>query len=237
MSNNIYFLSPQNYHKNMEIFEQYNPNFPKLEKEILKLINYLRINPDKYLREFNNYFSNNFIYEIIEEFNKLHKKLFPFKTKKEIDQAGKDYLDFLIENNIDKSYFSFNNGNKTLFNLKARLSKYGERNGKIFESVIINLSSGEEIVNKLIKDEQARKMILSPNMKYIGITCGFLPHFNSICTIIDIVQDFITYRKINNYSKDNSIQIINTIEIDESESNCGNKKFIKILIFMKIIAI
>ena len=234
MSSNIYFLSPQNYKKNMKLFEQYSPNFPKLEKEILKLINYLRISPDKYLREFNNYFPKSFIYEIIKEFNKLDKKLFPFKNKKEIDQAGKDYLDFLIKNNIDKSYFKFNNINKTCFNLKERLSKYGERNGKIFESVIINSSNGEDIVNKLIKDEKARKMILSPNMKYIGITCGFLSNFGSICTIIDIVQDFIAYKDINNFTKDNSIQIINSIEIDETENNCETKKINKNLEFCEI---
>ena len=140
MSINNFFFSPKNYQRNNILFQQYNPNFPKLEKEILKLINYLRTNPEKYLTEFSKFFRNDFIDIIIDELNKLETKLFPFNTKKEINQAGKDYLDFMIENDIDKSYFNNNDNDKNCFHLKARLSKYGNRNGKIFESVIINSS-------------------------------------------------------------------------------------------------
>ena len=224
MSINNFFFSPKNYQRNNILFQQYNPNFPKLEKEILKLINYLRTNPEKYLTEFSKFFRNDLIDKIIEELNKLETKLLPFNTKKEINQAGKDYLDFMIENDIDKSYFNNNDNDKNCFHLKARLSKYGNRNGKIFESVIINSSCAEEIVNKLIKDEKARNMILSPYMKYIGINCGFMPKWNRICTIIDIVQDFIAYKDINDYNNDNSIQIINTIENDDTENMSDKKK-------------
>jgi len=224
MSINNFFFSPKNYQRNNILFQQYNPNFPKLEKEILKLINYLRTNPEKYLTEFSKFFRNDLIDKIIDELNKLETKLLPFNTKKEINQAGKDYLDFMIENDIDKSYFNNNDNDKNCFHLKARLSKYGNRNGKIFESVIINSSCAEEIVNKLIKDEKARNMILSPYMKYIGINCGFMPKWNRICTIIDIVQDFIAYKDINDYNNDNSIQIINTIENDDTENMSDKKK-------------
>ena len=213
--NNIYF-SPQNFERNRILFPQYNPDFSFLEKEILKLINYMRTNPEKYFNEFSKYFESDFLYKINNDLNDIESlKLFPLNTKKEISQAGKDYLDYLAENMIDKKYFSSNNGVKTGFNLKSRLSKYGERSGKIFESVIINSSCAEEIVNKLVKDEKARSVIFNPNMKYIGITCGFMSKWNSICTIIDIVQDFNAYKDINDLS---SIKIISTIEDDEIEN-------------------
>ena len=213
--NNIYF-SPQNFERNRILFQQYNPDFPILEKEILKLINYMRTNPEKYFNEFSKYFEADFLFKINNYLNDIEsEKLFPLSTKKEISLAGRDYLDYLSENMIDKKYFSSNNGVKTVFNLKARLSKYGERTGKIFESVIINSSCAEEIVNKLIKDEKAKTVIFSPNMKYIGITCGFMSKWNSICTIIDIVQDFNAYKDINDLS---SIKIISTIEDDEIEN-------------------
>ena len=48
MSKIYSYLSPQNYPKNKKIFQQYNTNFPNLEKEIFKLLNYSRINPQKY---------------------------------------------------------------------------------------------------------------------------------------------------------------------------------------------
>ena len=228
MLKNNYFLSPQHYKNNLKLFQKFYTIYPKLEKDIFKLINYLRINSEKYLIEFNNYFQKSILVEILKEINKIEKKLHPFIIKKEISKAGKDYLDFLFENNIDKSYFNSNNRNKNCFNLKERLSKYGERSGKIFESVIINSGCAEDIVNKLIKDEKARKMILSQNMKYIGITCGFLPKWKSICTIIDIVQDFIAYKDMNTLNiDDESIKIINTLEFDENEFNFRNKKMLK----------
>ena len=185
MSNERNFLSPQNIKRGKVIFPQYNFNFQGLEKQIFKLINYLRINPEKYLNEFNKYFQKEELDKIITELNNLNIKLFPFDTKKEISNAGNDYLDYLIEKAIDKPYFNFYNIDKTCFNLRERLSKYGQRYGKIFESVIINSKNSEEIVNKLIKDEKSRRMILSPNMKYIAITCGFLPKWNKVCTIIN----------------------------------------------------
>ena len=213
--NNIYF-SPQVFERNRILFQQYNPDFPILEKEILKLINYMRTNPEKYFNEFSKYFESDVFYKINNDLINIESvKLFPLSTKKEISQAGKDYLDYLAENMVDKKYFSSYNGVKTGFNLKARLSKYGERSGKIFESVIINSSSAEEIVNKLVKDEKAKSVIFSPNMKYIGITCGFMSKWNSICTIIDIVQDFNAYKDINDLS---SIKIISTIEDDEIDN-------------------
>ncbi len=236
-----YYLSPENrsIHKiNILSFSQNILNYIKLEKEILKLINYLRTNPIRYLYEYNNYFENEDLDIIINEINNLDIKLLKLDTKKEISQAGKDYLDYLIENTTDISYFNFDKGGKKYFNLRTRLSYYGKRYGKIFESVIINSSCAEEIVNKLLKDDKARDMILSPKMKYIGITCGYLPKLNNICTIIDIVQDFKSYKDndiINNNRNSNSpIQIINTIDFDENDNNCENKEQKELFITYKV---
>ena len=223
MSKKNSYLSPQNCYRNKIVFQQYNTNFPNLEKEIFKLINYLRINPEKYFHEFNNYFQHEEIEAIQKEINELEGKLYPFTTKKEISNAGNDFLDYLIDNTSYKLDFNFKNIDKSCFNLRARLSKYGQRYGTIFESVIINSNCAEEIVNKLIKDQKARKMLLSPNMKFIAITSGFIPKWNNICTIIDIVQNFIAYKDIDNISyNNNEIQIINTLEFDENE-NTENK--------------
>ena len=234
MSNNNYYLSSTSYHNNKSLLSQNNLNYIKLEKDILRLINYLRINPEKYLKEYNDYFENEDIDTIINEINKLDVKLNQFKTKKEISQAGKDFLDYLIENTTDNSYFNFNNKDKTCFNLRTRLSKYGKRYGRIFESVIMNSSCAEEIVNKLLKDEKARNMILSPKMKYIGITCGYLPKWNNIYTVIDIVQDFTVYKNNDNGNMNNSIQIINTIDFGENENNSENKEQKELFITYKI---
>ena len=203
-------------------FSKDKSNFSSLESKILSLINFLRTNPKVYFNHYQNIFDSKYILNIINQINQ-NNKLIPLKTKKEITLAGKDYLTYLIENNIPKSYFEINKGNKAYFNLQQILSKYGQRKGKIFESVIINSISASEIVNKLIKDEKAIKILLNPDMKYISITCGFIPLWKSQCVIIDIIEDFIVYNNTdNNYNK-NGIQILNEIYLDENLAKIEEK--------------
>ena len=45
-------------------------------------------------------------------------------------------------------------------NLRARLTKYGERTGKIFETVLFELDTPEEIVNHILLEEKGRNMLL-----------------------------------------------------------------------------
>ena len=203
-------------------FSQNKTNFASLESKILSQINYLRINTKSYFNYYKIFFEEKLIENIMNNINKQNKKLMPLNTKKEISLAGKDYLNYLIENNIPKSYFEINKGNKAYFNLQQILSKYGQRKGKIFESVIINSISASEIVNKLIKDDKAIKMLLNPDMKYICITCGFVPQWKSECVIIDIVEDFIVYNDKDNYNN-NGIQILNEIYLDENMAKIEEK--------------
>ena len=198
---------------------QNKTNFSFLETKILSQVNYFRENPKSYLNYYKIHSDSNYIKNII--INK-EKRLNSLKTKKEISLAGRDYLNYLIENNIPKTYFEINKGNKAYFNLQQILSKYGQRKGKIFESVIINSNSASEIVNKLIKDEKAIKMLLNPDMKYINITCGYVPKWKNICVIIDIIEDFITYN--DSEKKENSgIQILNEICLDENIAQIEEK--------------
>ena len=203
-------------------FSQNKTNFASLESKILSQINYLRINTKNYFNYYKTFFDEKLIENIMNNINKQNKKLLPLNTKKEISLAGKDYLNYLIENNLPKSYFEVNKGNKAYFNLQQILSKYGQRKGKIFESVIINSISASEIVNKLIKDEKAIKMLLNPDMKYICITCGYVPQWKSECVIIDIIEDFIVYNNKDNYNN-NGIQILNEIYLDENVAKIEEK--------------
>ena len=200
-------------------FPQNKSNFSLLEIKILSQINYFRVNPKSYLNYYKLHFDSNYIKNIIIS---KEKKLNSLKTKKEISLAGRDYLNYLIENNIPKTYFEINKGNKAYFNLQQILSKYGQRKGKIFESVIINSNSASEIVNKLIKDEKAIKMLLNPDMKYINITCGYVPKWKNICVIIDIIEDFITYND-SEKQENSGIQILNEICLDENIAQIEEK--------------
>ena len=209
----------------------------QLEKDIYILINYIRTNPLD--------FSNNLIkknknkvltddqIEIIkyleEKYN--NEQLLPFHEIAEISEAAKNLLYNISQN--DSIY-----GNKNLkklkpssLNLRTRLSNYGLRTGRIFENVIFEIENPEDIVNHILKDENGRNMLLSNKMKFIGIGCCFLPS-NKICSVIDIVQDFIPYKKSkknnikekNDYSPKMNIIINNTNNNNEYIPNIIKSK-------------
>ena len=153
-----------------------------------------------------------------EEYNEIFKEGTKKKTKKEPMLADEEET-----NETFKEINYINKGNKAYFNLQQILSKYGQRKGKIFESVIINSNSASEIVNKLIKDEKAIKILLNPDMKYICITCGYIPEWKNICIIIDIIEDFIVYNSSKKNNKNNGIQILNEICLSENIANIEEK--------------
>ena len=101
--------------------------------------------------------------------------------------------------------------------IRARLSKYGERTGKIFETVLFELDNSEDIVNHILKEEKGRNMLLSNEMKFIGIYCDLIDT-NLLCTIIDIVQDFSPFKE----NKENN----NTSNIKNNINNIKTKLFL-----------
>ena len=113
--------------------------------------------------------------------------------------------------------------------IRARLSKYGERAGKIFETVLFELNNPEDIVNHILKEEKGRNMLLSNEMKFIGIYCDLIDT-NLLCTIIDIVQDFSPFR--DNKENNNMSNINNNIRmtynnIDNNNYNFNKSNFMK----------
>ena len=186
-----------------------NNNLSQLEKDIFILINYIRTNPLDFSNELiKNHKNKNLTEEQIylinlleEKYNKEH--LSPFVEISEISEAAKNLLNSIAQN--DKLYKNKNSKDiKTpSSNLRNRLSNYGMRTGRIFEHIIFDIENAEDIVNQILKDENGRNMLLSNKMKYIGIGCSILPS-NILCTVIDIVQDFIPFRNLvykNNITK------------------------------------
>ena len=169
----------------------------QLEQDIFNLINFIRTNPLEYCNTLN--------YDQIELIKFLENigdkgNLQPYKEIKELSDAARYLL-----NNIGTHYKRYNNLNMkeidpTILNLRNRLSFYGERTGRIFETVLFKMDNPEDIVYHILVEEKGRNMLLNYKMKYIGIACDMLSN-NLICTIIDIVQDFVPYRNkdiINN---------------------------------------
>ena len=110
-------------------------------------------------------------------------------------------------------------------NLRARLTKYGERTGKIFETVLFELETPEEIVNHILLEEKGRNMLLSQEMKFIGISCDLIDE-NLTCTVIEI-QDFCPYKSTNNINNINNNINNNIYMMYNNNSGNNNYKFNK----------
>ena len=191
-------------------------NHIQLEKDVCILINYVRTNPLDFC---DNLVSKNKYkklskeqFELINFLKEVYNKgvLFPFQEIPEISKAAKSLLNSLALN-INK--------NQDL-NLRKRLSLYGHRSGRIFETVVFKTDRAEDIVNYILLEEKGRNMLLSNKMKYIGISCGFLPQ-KMMCTVIDIVQDFIPFERKN--KEDTNSNNINNMNENYDKGPCHKK--------------
>ena len=189
-NNNFQF---HNFEKK-KLKEKININHSQLEKDIFILINYIRTNPLEFSKNFQNK-ENEERSEVINFLQDIYNKemLVPFEEIPEISAAARNLLINIALN--DKKYHNLNlkNIKPETLNLRTRLSNYGHRTGRIFETVVFKTDNPEDIVNHIIIDEKGRNMLLSNKMKYIGVACDILPS-NIICSVIDIVQDFIPYK-------------------------------------------
>ena len=188
--------------------EIYN-NHSQLEEDIFILINYIRTNPLKFSNNLIN--KNKYIVQSEEQIDLINflkeinnnETLVPFKEIPEISKAARNLINNIALN--DKKYHSINfkELKPETLNLRTRLSNYGRRDGRIFETVVFKTDNSEDIVNHILLDEKGRNMLLSSKMKYIGIACDVLPS-NIICSVIDIVQDFVPFKeKEDNYNNIN----------------------------------
>ena len=233
IGNNINF-----YSKNSQIIEQKKEKslskFYRLEQDVLSLINYLRKNPLEFcnnLIQKNKHKTNPDQNEIINFLQDVHSKkiLKPFFQISELSLAAKSLLNKIKINYKNNHSLNLKELEPTKKSIRARLSKYGERAGKIFETVLFELNNPEDIVNHILKEEKGRNMLLSNEMKFIGIYCDLIDT-NLLCTIIDIVQDFSPFK--DNKENNNMSNINNNIRmtynnIDNNNYNFNKSNFMK----------
>ena len=189
-----------------EINQSTSNKLSELEQDIFTLINFIRTNPIDYcnnlIRKTTNK-SRQELIKIIQYLEDVHRKeiLLPYKKVPEISAAARNLL-----NNLSNHYKINRNLNlkeldSSCLNLKTRLSNYGERTGRIFETVLIKMDNPEDIINHILMEEKGRNMLLSYKMKYIGIACALFSS-NLLCSVIDIVQDFVPFKNKNVLSND-----------------------------------
>ena len=214
-----------------EQIEKSSSNFSKLEQDIYSLINYLRKNQLEFcnnLIQKNKHKANSDQNEIINFLQEIHSKrvLKPFYKLPELSLAAKSLLNKIILNYKKNHSLNLKELEPTKKNIRARLSKYGERTGKIFETVLFELDNAEDIVNHILKEEKGRNMLLSQEMKFIGISCDLIDS-NFMCTVIDIVQDFSPYKENNNINNNIYMMYKNNNENNNYNFNKSNYNKLK----------
>ena len=195
--------------KKMNSFKYVDNNISNFEKQIFFYINQLRINTQNFCNELLKNNKSSKIKNILEgikyTINHNNIILHPYIEIIEISSAARNLI-----NIISKHYQMYHNINikdinSKYTNLKNRLENYGKRTGKIFETVLFKLTNAQEVIFNILKDERGRNSLLSNKMKYIGIACDFVAP-ETLCIVIDIVQDFSTYKYIDNDNKSYDIK-------------------------------
>ena len=210
--------------------DKLSSTFSKLEHDIYSLINFLRKNPLEFcnnLIQKNKYKTNQEQNEIINFLQDIHSKkiLKPFIEIQELSLAAKSLLNRIILHYKNNLSLNLKELEPTKKNLRARLSKYGERTGKIFETVLFELDNPDEIINHILREEKGRNMLLSQEMKFIGVSCDLIDT-NLLCTVIDVVQDFIPFKNSSNKNNINN-NINNNIYMMYNNNENNNYNFNK----------
>ena len=211
--------------------DKLSSTFSKLEHDIYSLINFLRKNPLEFcnnLIQKNKYKTNQEQNEIINFLQDIHSKkiLKPFIEIQELSLAAKSLLNRIILHYKNNHSLNLKELEPTKKNLRARLSKYGERTGKIFETVLFELDNPDEIINHILREEKGRNMLLSQEMKFIGVSCDLIDT-NLLCTVIDVVQDFIPFKNSNNKNNINNNINNNIYMMYNNNENNNNYNFNK----------
>ena len=213
---------------NEEINQSESNDIAQLEKDICILINYLRTNPIDYCnniikkKRYSNQEEMKLVY-LLEDIHHNNDVLQPYIRSPEISSAARYLLDNIVIYYRKYHNLNIKNLDQNCLNLRTRLSKYGQRTGRIFETVLFKMDNPNDIVNHILMEEKGRKMLLSYKMKFIGIACDYVTP-NLICSVIDIVQEFIPYKDLNNQIELNNNNITNDAQ-NNLENNDDNNSY------------
>ena len=217
-----------------DINQSESNDISQLEKDICILINYLRTNPIDYCnniikkKRYNNQEEMKLVY-LLEDIHNKNEVLQPYIRSPEISSAARYLLDNIVIYYRKYHNLNLKNLDQNCLNLRTRLSNYGQRTGRIFETVLFKMDNPDDIVNHILMEEKGRNMLLSYKMKYIGVACNYVTS-NLICSVIDIVQEFIPYKDLNNQielnnNNNNEVQNIAENNGDNHSYNYNKKNY------------
>ena len=131
----------------------------------------------------------------------------PLELDQNLEACSNDLLYHLISSDNGSSELEFSKKEKERNSLKERLKKLNLIPVYHADLLIIGVDNAIDALANILINDNHRNKILSPDMKFIGISSGFLPS-ERLCVVIDIVNSFKIY---NNYLRTRDINYIGNI--------------------------
>ena len=183
-------------------------NSGELNKSILYYINEARSSPKDFSRHL---MVDDDVDEKITKLSLFFKysstPVPPLELDQNLEACSNDLLYHLISSDNGSSELEFSKKEKERNSLKERLKKLNLIPVYHADLLIIGVDNAIDALANILINDNHRNKILSPDMKFIGISSGFLPS-ERLCVVIDIVNSFKIY---NNYLRTRDINYIGNI--------------------------
>ena len=132
----------------------------------------------------------------------------PLELNPNLETTSNDLLYHIIASDDGNSELEFSQKEKERNSLKERLKKLNLVPVYHVDLLVIGVDDAIDALANILINSNHRKKILSSEMKYIGISSGFLPS-ERLCVVIDIVSNFRNYT--SGYLRTKDINYINSI--------------------------
>ena len=181
----------------------------ELNKSILYYINVARSSPKDFSRHL---MVNDDVDEQISKLSLFFKyssiPVPPLELNPNLETTSNDLLYHIIASDDGNSELEFSQKEKERNSLKERLKKLNLVPVYHVDLLVIGIDDAIDALANILINSNHRKKILSSEMKYIGISSGFLPS-ERLCVVIDIVSNFRNYT--SGYLRTKDINYINSI--------------------------
>ena len=181
----------------------------ELNKSILYYINEARSSPKDFSRHL---MVNDDVDEQISKLSLFFKyssiPVPPLELNPNLETTSNDLLYHIIASDDGNSELEFSQKEKERNSLKERLKKLNLVPVYHVDLLVIGVDDAIDALANILINSNHRKKMLSSEMKYIGISSGFLPS-ERLCVVIDIVSNFRNYT--SGYLRTKDINYINSI--------------------------
>ena len=158
----------------------------------------------------------------------------PLELNSNLEKSSNDLLYHIISIDDGSSELIFDEKEKERNNLNQRLKKFNLIPVYHADLIIIGVEDAIDALANIFINNNHRNKILSPDMKYIGISTGLLPS-ERLCIVIDIVSFFRCYN--NYFSRAKNINYISSVNISDLLMLEVTKKMRMIITIMFIMTI